>query len=61
MHTTARSKHPPILSEQAHTNLITLLLHLNEEDDVVVKACKTSLKKIGPYLGSSGVNSMFQV
>lgn len=46
--------------EQGISNVITLLVHLNEEDKHVVKACKATLKKLGPLLGSEDVNSMFQ-
>lgn len=46
--------------EQAMNNLITLLVHLNEDDRQVVKACKTTLKKLGPLLGSEEMNNMFQ-
>lgn len=46
--------------EQCISNMITLLVHLNEEDKHVVKACKVTLKRLGPLLGSEEVNSMFQ-
>uniref|UniRef100_A0A6P7GVH6 Maestro heat-like repeat-containing protein family member 1 n=1 Tax=Diabrotica virgifera virgifera TaxID=50390 RepID=A0A6P7GVH6_DIAVI len=46
--------------EQIHGNIVTLLLHLSDPDIYVVKACKYTLRKIGPYLGSSKVNSMIQ-
>lgn len=46
--------------EQVISNVITLLVHLNEGDKLVVKACKTTLKKLGPLLGSEEVNNMFQ-
>ncbi|KAM7283090.1 maestro heat-like repeat-containing protein family member 1 isoform X4 [Ixodes scapularis] len=46
--------------EQAMNNFITLLVHLNEDDRQVVKACKTTLKKLGPLLGSEEINNMFQ-
>jgi len=45
--------------EQVHTNLVSVLLHLNEEDDVV-KACKGCLRSIAPLMGSDTVNKMFQ-
>lgn len=45
--------------EQVHTNLISVLLHLNEEDDVI-KACKGCLRSIAPLMGSDSVNQMFQ-
>lgn len=45
--------------EQVHTNLISVLLHLNEEDEVI-KACKGCLRAIAPLMGSESVNKMFQ-
>nr|XP_023029049.1 maestro heat-like repeat-containing protein family member 1 [Leptinotarsa decemlineata] len=46
--------------EQIHGNLITLMLHLCDPDIHVVKACKYTLRRIGPYLESPRVNSMIQ-
>ncbi|KAJ8979536.1 hypothetical protein NQ317_017684 [Molorchus minor] len=46
--------------EQIQGNMITLLLHLCDPDIYVVKACKFTLRKIGPYLESPKVNSMIQ-
>ncbi|CAG9823673.1 unnamed protein product [Phaedon cochleariae] len=46
--------------EQIHGNLINLMLHLCDPDIYVVKACKYTLRKIGPYLDSPNVNSMIQ-
>ncbi|KAG5897176.1 hypothetical protein JTB14_022538 [Gonioctena quinquepunctata] len=46
--------------EQIHGNLITLMLHLCDPDIHVVKACKYTLRRIGPYLDSPKVNSMIQ-
>uniref|UniRef100_A0A8C4NFG2 Maestro heat-like repeat-containing protein family member 1 n=1 Tax=Eptatretus burgeri TaxID=7764 RepID=A0A8C4NFG2_EPTBU len=45
--------------EQLHTNLASLLLHLNDEDPAVRKACKFALREAGPLLGSSAVATMF--
>ncbi|KAK2550462.1 Maestro heat-like repeat-containing protein family member 1 [Acropora cervicornis] len=45
--------------EQVHTNLVSVLLHLNEEIDVT-KACKSCLRSIAPLMGSEQVNQMFQ-
>jgi len=45
--------------EQIHTNIVSILLHLNEESDVT-KACKVALRDIGPRLGSESINEMFQ-
>ncbi|KAG8195722.1 hypothetical protein JTE90_002985 [Oedothorax gibbosus] len=46
--------------EQVHGNLVALLLHLNDEDKHVIKACKYSLRLLGPLLQSEEMNSMFQ-
>lgn len=45
--------------EQIHTNFISILLHLDEEQEVT-KACKDTLRKIGPRLGSSPISESFQ-
>jgi len=46
--------------EQIHTNMISLLLHLNDPEKEVRKACKLTLRQLGPLLGSESINSMFQ-
>ncbi|KAL5467301.1 hypothetical protein EMCRGX_G031509 [Ephydatia muelleri] len=46
--------------EQIQTNFVSLLLHLNETDPVVIDACKGALRKVGPLINSSKVNNMFQ-
>ena len=46
--------------EQVHANMVSLLLHLNEADADVRKACKAALKMLGSLLGSEKVNAMFQ-
>lgn len=46
--------------EQIHSNFVSLLLHLNDPDDEVKKACKFSLRKVGGLLGSEPINTMFQ-
>ncbi|XP_033626005.1 maestro heat-like repeat-containing protein family member 1 isoform X2 [Asterias rubens] len=46
--------------EQIHTNFVSLLLHLNDEDEDVKNACKYALKEVGPRLGSGALNQMFQ-
>lgn len=45
--------------EQIHTNFVSILLHLNEET-IVTKASKVALRLIGPRLGSTAINDMFQ-
>ncbi|XP_048576780.1 maestro heat-like repeat-containing protein family member 1 isoform X2 [Nematostella vectensis] len=45
--------------EQVHTNLMSVLLHMNEEPDVA-KACKGCLRAVGPLMGSDAINAMFQ-
>ncbi|CAH1269548.1 MROH1 [Branchiostoma lanceolatum] len=46
--------------EQIHTNFISLLLHLNDEDDEVKRGCKSALRQLGPLIGSDVINDMFQ-
>lgn len=46
--------------EQIHSNFVSLLLHLNDPEDEVKKACKFTLKLIGTLLGSEAINAMFQ-
>lgn len=43
-------------SEQIHANLVSLLLHLNEEDEEVRGACKNALLLLGPLLDSESIN-----
>ncbi|XP_077869460.1 maestro heat-like repeat-containing protein family member 1 [Saccoglossus kowalevskii] len=46
--------------EQIHTNFVSLLLHVNDEDSEVKKACKFCLRQFGPLMGSENMNEMFQ-
>lgn len=46
--------------EQIHSNFVSFVLHLNEQDDRVKKACKYALKQVGPLIESSSVNDLFQ-
>ncbi|XP_071811966.1 maestro heat-like repeat-containing protein family member 1 isoform X2 [Apostichopus japonicus] len=46
--------------EQIHTNFVSILLHLNDEDEEVKKSCKFALRQFGPLLSSSAMNKMFQ-
>ncbi|KAH1014351.1 hypothetical protein HUJ04_003198 [Dendroctonus ponderosae] len=46
--------------EQIQGNLITLLLHLCDQDIYVIKACKYTLRKVAPHLDSPDVNRMIQ-
>ncbi|XP_051871929.1 maestro heat-like repeat-containing protein family member 1 isoform X2 [Pristis pectinata] len=46
--------------EQVHSSLVSLLLHLNDSSEEVVKACKFALRLIGPLMGSDNVSAMFQ-
>lgn len=46
--------------EQIHTNFVSILLHLNDEEDEVKKSCKFALRQFGPLLASSSMNKMFQ-
>ena len=45
--------------EQIHSNMVGILLHLNEESDDVKQACKTTLRQLGPLLGSETVQALF--
>ncbi|XP_013777980.1 maestro heat-like repeat-containing protein family member 1 [Limulus polyphemus] len=46
--------------EQIHNNFVTLLLHLNDDCTEVIKACKNTLKELGPILMCEAINEMFQ-
>ncbi|XP_061166579.1 maestro heat-like repeat-containing protein family member 1 isoform X3 [Saccostrea echinata] len=46
--------------EQIHSNLVSLLLHLNDPETEVKKACKFSLRLLGPLMGSETINGKFQ-
>ncbi|XP_056020899.1 maestro heat-like repeat-containing protein family member 1 isoform X2 [Ostrea edulis] len=46
--------------EQIHSNLVSLLLHLNDPETKVKKACKFSLRLLGPLMGSETINDKFQ-
>ncbi|KAK6184716.1 hypothetical protein SNE40_007128 [Patella caerulea] len=46
--------------EQIHSNFISLLLHLNDPDYDVRKACKYALRLLGPLMGSDAINEKFQ-
>jgi hypothetical protein len=47
-------------SEQIHANLVSLLLHLNDEHKEVRDSCKAALRSLGPLVESEGVNEMIQ-
>ncbi|XP_017784468.1 PREDICTED: maestro heat-like repeat-containing protein family member 1 [Nicrophorus vespilloides] len=46
--------------EQIFGNIVAFLLHLSDIDDNVIKACKKTLRKLGPFLDCPKVNSMIQ-
>nr|CAD7453186.1 unnamed protein product [Timema tahoe] len=46
--------------EQVQGNFVSLLLHLSDCDDQVVKACKYSLRQTTPLLRAARVNAMVQ-
>lgn len=52
------SKEPYL--EQIHSNFVSFILHLNEQNDKVKKACKYVLRQVGPLFQSSSVNDLFQ-
>ncbi|XP_050313820.1 uncharacterized protein LOC126748546 [Anthonomus grandis grandis] len=49
-----------VFKEQNQENLITLLLHLCDPDVYVVKASKSTIQKVGPYLDFPEVYRMIQ-
>ncbi|XP_025115241.1 maestro heat-like repeat-containing protein family member 1 isoform X3 [Pomacea canaliculata] len=46
--------------EQIHSNIVSLLLHLNDEDPEVKKSCKFALRLLGPLMSSEAINDKFQ-
>ena len=46
--------------EQIFSNLVTILVHMNEDEQNVVCACKQTLCKVGPLIGNEEVNQIFQ-
>ncbi|XP_076448959.1 maestro heat-like repeat-containing protein family member 1 isoform X1 [Babylonia areolata] len=46
--------------EQIHSNIISLLLHLNDVDHEVRKSCKYALRLLGPLMRSQAINDKFQ-
>ena len=46
--------------EQIHSNFVSFILHLNESDENVIKACKSVLRSVGPLIESNQVNDLFQ-
>lgn len=35
-------------------------MHLNENDQIVKKSCKYTLRQVGPLLNSDAINDLFQ-
>lgn len=52
------SKEPYL--EQIHSNFVSFVLHLNEQNEKVKKSCKYVLRQVGPLIESSSVNDLFQ-
>lgn len=46
--------------EQIQTNLVSLILHLNDADAGVKKATKKTLKQLGPLLQANEINDLLQ-
>lgn len=46
--------------EQIHSNFVSFILHLNETDNNVKKACKSVLRSVGPLIESNLINDLFQ-
>lgn len=52
------SKEPYL--EQIHSSFVSFILHLNELDENVKKACKFVLRQVGPLIKSDSINDLFQ-
>ncbi|KAL2083907.1 hypothetical protein ACEWY4_019425 [Coilia grayii] len=50
----------PVFKDQIHNVLVSLLLHLSDPNQQVVKACKYSMRVFAPLVGSEQITSMFQ-
>uniref|UniRef100_A0A6Q2XHU5 Maestro heat-like repeat family member 1 n=1 Tax=Esox lucius TaxID=8010 RepID=A0A6Q2XHU5_ESOLU len=50
----------PVFKDQIHNVLVSLLLHLNDPNLQVVKACKYSMRVCAPVVGSELITTMFQ-
>ncbi|ESN96385.1 hypothetical protein HELRODRAFT_189222 [Helobdella robusta] len=46
--------------EQVHSNIVSILLHLNDEEPRVLQASKKCLRKLGTLLDAAEINEMFQ-
>ncbi|KAL0985276.1 hypothetical protein UPYG_G00154880 [Umbra pygmaea] len=49
----------PVFKDQIHNVLVSLLLHLNDPNLQVVKACKYSMRVCAPVVGSELITTMF--
>ncbi|XP_063055853.1 maestro heat-like repeat-containing protein family member 1 isoform X2 [Engraulis encrasicolus] len=50
----------PVFKDQIHNVLVSLLLHLADPNQQVVKACKYSMRVFAPLVGSEQITGMFQ-
>ncbi|KAL4629859.1 maestro heat-like repeat-containing protein family member 1, partial [Arapaima gigas] len=50
----------PVFRDQIHNVLVSLLLHLADPSQQVVKACKYTMRECVPLLGSELISTMFQ-
>ncbi|KAG5684005.1 hypothetical protein PVAND_013258 [Polypedilum vanderplanki] len=48
------------LKEQLITNLFPFLLHMSENESIIVRACKMTLRNIGNILGANQLNTKIQ-
>lgn len=48
-------------AEQIHANMVSIILHLNDDEETVRDACKYALRLLGPLLESEPVNSILQL
>ncbi|XP_041962834.1 maestro heat-like repeat-containing protein family member 1 isoform X1 [Alosa sapidissima] len=50
----------PVFKDQIHNVLVSMLLHLCDPNQQVVKACKYSMRVCAPLVGSTQITTMFQ-
>ncbi|XP_062395570.1 maestro heat-like repeat-containing protein family member 1 isoform X2 [Sardina pilchardus] len=50
----------PVFKDQIHNVLVSMLLHLCDPSQQVVKACKYSMRVCAPLVGSEQITTMFQ-
>jgi hypothetical protein len=48
-----------VFNDQIHSNLVSLILHVNDESPEVQRAAKGALRKLGPLTGSDELAAYF--